>query len=149
MAFGDRTLTRSPSLGPRIGGIVCLPFSFGGNAGVVDATCVYKIDMPFACRIMSVSSGTGAAKANSPTFAVATTTGAVLAATAVPSNAGLLSDISAATSANRDVAAGEFISVTYTDVSSSTTATGFVVLVTVWIKEYPWTDAATSDEAND
>lgn len=144
-----RTLQRTPEPGPTTGGLVPLNFCFGGNAGVVDATCEYKVDVPCACRIMAVTAGTGAAKANSPTFAVATTTGAVLAASAVPSDAGGMFDISGATSANRDVAEGEFIEVTYTDVSGSTTGTGFTVTVWLWIQGFPWTDASADDEAND
>lgn len=147
--FGDRHLQRSAVRGPMTGSYVPFVFCLGGNAGVVDATCTYKVDIPFACRVAAVSAGTGAAIANSPTYTVATTTGDIVAGRAVPSNAGELVDISAVATANRDIAPGDFLSVTYTDVGGATTATGFTVSVLVHVKDFPWTDAATSNEAND
>jgi len=140
---------RTAPTGPATGALVPLHISFGGNAGVIDATHTVDTEMSFPCRIMAISSATSAAKANSPTFLVSTTTGAVLAATAVPSNVGVVHDISGATSANRDVAASEQIIVTYTDVGSSTTATGFNVLIMLQVKGFPWTDGSTDDADND
>lgn len=140
---------RSSASGPVVGALVPLHVSFGGNAGVIDATHTVDTEMSFPCRIMAISSATSAAKAGSPTFLVSTTTGAVLTATAVPSNVGVIHDISGAATANRDLAVSEQIIVTYTDVGGSTTATGFNVLIVLLVTGFPWTDGATDDEAND
>lgn len=135
---------RHSHTGPVIGGIVPLVISFG--EGQLADTTVKDWEAPFACRIMAVSH-TCSAQSNSSTIEVDTTTGAVLAGSAV-ATAGVLADISGATSANRNVAPGEQIIVTWTDVSTDT-ADDLEVCIVLMVTGFPWTDGATDDAAND
>jgi len=144
MAFGDRTLTRSPNRGPSTGSVVPLLFTLGGPAGTVDATHTVSCRAPFDCRIQGVTAATSAANTGSPTYDVTTTTGALFTGRAVPSNTSEFVDITAVATANRNVAKGELISVVFTDVGGSTVATGLTVCIALWVKDYPQTD-----EAND
>lgn len=140
-----RTLKRSPNLGPSTGAIVPMNFFFGGAQ--LAATQVVDWEAPFDCRIMAVTHTCSAASGAS-TLEVGTTTGAVLAGSAI-NTAGVQADISGATSANRDVAAGEQIVITWTDVGGSTTVDDLCVCVVLWVQGFPETDGSTDDEAND
>lgn len=144
MAFGDRHLQRVAQRGPVTGGVVPVTFVFGGNAGAVDATFTQKWRAPFACRIQSVTSATGAANTGSPTFDVTTTAGTILSGAAIPSNSSTDHSITSVTSAFRDMAKGDILSVVFTDVGGSTVATGFTVVVAMIVKDFP-----QDDEAND
>ena len=139
-----RTIQRTPEPGPKTGGLVVMNFTYG-QTQLADTT-VLDWEAPFNCRIMAVTH-TCSAQSNSSTIEVSTTTGAVLAGSAV-SDAGVQADISGATSANRDVAAGEQITITWTDVSTDT-CDDLVVTIVLWVQGFPQTDGSTDNEAND
>jgi len=127
------------------GQVVPMNIFFGGAQ--LAATQVIDWEAPFDCRIMAITH-TASAEGGASTLEVDTTTGAVLAGSLI-NTAGVQADISGATSANRDVAAGEQITITWTDVGGSATVDDLCVCIVLWVRSFPQTDGATSDEAND
>ena len=138
-------MARTSFDGPIIGQIVPMVFTFGQSQ--LTATTVLDWEAPFACRIMAISHACSA-EGGASTLEVDTAGGAVIAASLI-NTAGLVADISGATSANRDVAAGAQIVITWTDVGGSATVDDLVVCIVVQIKGFMWTDGATSNEADD
>ncbi len=135
---------RTAPTGPATGAIVPIVISFG--EGQLADTTVKDWHAPFPCRIMAVSH-TCSAQSNSSTIEVDTTTGAVLAGSAC-NTAGVLADISGATSVNRNLTPGQQITVTWTDVSTDT-VDDLEVCIVLQVTGFPWTDGSTDDAAND
>ena len=145
MAFGDRTLTRSPSRGPKDGTYAVI--SFDRDVVAASTTYILRRKLPFACRVMEVDTVYDVLTGAAPDYQLRNTTDSldVIATRALPAadTHETITPTSSTALTNRDFDKGDVLTLTVT-AGVGEAVDGLTVTVTVWVRDH-----VVAAEAND